>query len=216
MGLILLLMSPFMTDVQAQDEPEEGRTSAPPRGAWALQFGIAENFRLDSFQGATVSAKKSLSETRAFRFGTTLEARFAFEEGDDERDTNLQRLSATAQWLAYTEGDAERAGTVRFYFGAGPLAGIDRSFYAINREDAEGETLEDEQTSVRWNVGAAGVLGAEWTVHRRIGLLAEYGTSLFYNRETRTLTVSEEERRTTQNGFGLGSGGVRFGVAVYL
>ena len=217
-GFLMLLSGLFVLGSYAQDAAtSEEQTSVPPRGAWALQFQIGSNFRLEPFQGATVSAKKDLSETQAFRFGTTLNASSIKNdrESDAEENRNSQHLSAVAQYLLYTAGETERVGTVRFYFGAGPEVSFSRSSASIDVPNSEG--TENEQTSVRWNAGVAGALGAEWTVHRRIGLLAEYGSSIAYSRER--LSVSsppDDERESSLRGFSLGSGGVRFGVAVYL
>ena len=203
-----------MADVYAQD----GASSAePPRGAWALQFQIGQNFTLQSFQGSTVSAKKDLSETRAFRFGATLDASFFDGDGDEERDFNRQQLAVEAQLLRYTPGEAEHVGTIRFYAGAGPQAQFSRSFNANSFEDYEGNSLEDKRTSVQWGVGASAALGAEWTVHRRIGLLAEYGSIFAYTHTRQIISRPQaEEVESSQNGISLRSDGVRFGVAVYL
>ena len=153
-GLLVLLTGLLAADVQAQDDPGEERTSGPPRGAWALQFQIGQDFTLQPFQGATVSAKKSLSATRAFRFGTTLEANVLSADddfGEDQRSNN-QQVSATAQYLFYTAGEAEQVGTVRFYSGVGPQARLARS--AATNEPADGE--ERKRTAASWDVGILG------------------------------------------------------------
>ena len=217
-GLLVLLSSFLVLSAHAQDDAAaEEQTSVPPRGAWALQFGIDQHFTLRPFQGATVSAKKDVSETRAFRFGITLAAEFFNGAGDVERDYNQQQLSATAQWLFYTEEDAERVGAVRLYAGAGPQAGFSRRFNATTGPEDDG--ARDERTSSVWSAGLSGALGVEWTLHRRIGLLAEYESSLLFRRQWDMQTSSgfpDEENESSQTGFALEAGGVRFGVAVYL
>src|SRR5271157_4544368 len=67
--LFLISMSMYFCS-QAQDASSE--CNSLKEGAWALQFGIASNFTLTSFQGTTIAAKYQLSEKNAIRGGLTI------------------------------------------------------------------------------------------------------------------------------------------------
>lgn len=130
---------------------------------------------------------------------------------------------------------------MNLFYGIGPQAGI-------RQLDSDQRTL-DERTQIRhspdsttsstsivnsrsntktgsWNVGFGGVLGVEWSVSRRISLLAEYGSSFRFTRTTTeresssarpgSTTTTDTFSEDVRNGFSFGSGAVKFGVSAYF
>ena len=236
--ILLALGSPALPECHAQ-EAAEAEEEVPVRlaGRWALQFQISRDFTLRAFEAGRISAKKHLTETRAVRLGLAFDAEYAGrKEGEEERimetgdasseeeehELATQELSTSVEYLFYTRPEAARP--IRFYGGGGPEVGFERTFTGDDRQtDRFEDTTEDRST--RWAAGLSGALGAEWAVHRQIGLLVEYGSTFSYRWQRRSHTeeirveaelVREETRRTTQRGFRLDTGRVRFGVAVYL
>jgi hypothetical protein len=189
-------------------------------GAWALQFRIWPDFTLASFQGATISAKKQLSPTSAFRFGFTPDAsyRTTGSEEDGEEDPrsisqNTQWLSIDAQWLRYTSLRDE----VTLFYGAGPEFSFERR-EQTTEDDRTGFENSDIGTFI--GAGVLGTVGAEWFMRSNISLTAEYQTSLRYLREVDSSEAEREdrsiERSVTTNEVRLDARGVLFGVSVYF
>jgi len=101
---------------------------------WTMDFGITSNLTLTTFQGATISAGKFISESRKMRFGLTISATDG--SGDHTRNNyTADTLSSRSvinedgesysfelkfQYIAYATPDAHTS----MYFGMGPLAGI--------------------------------------------------------------------------------------------
>lgn len=197
---ILVLVTCPPAFAQSDDAPDiEDR--------WALQFGVTQNFTLNDFQGTLISAKKQYSGRRAFRVGLGFNASIinSTNDGTDtarETDQNNQSINATAQWIRYLLPESD----LRAYWGGGPEVTFGR--VAISR-DTEGT----DTSRLSLGGGATGVLGAEWFVHARISLSAEYRAELVYrwSREEQGESSSNTEHRLF-----LGGQGVLFGVSVYF
>lgn len=198
-------------------DPEADPETALREGVYALQFQIAPHFRLSSFQGSVLSAKKHLTEDRALRFGLSLGANVTNTEYersdsdiDDEQSQSQQRLSLAVQYMVHPTPDQP----VQMYYGAGPELGFAR--YENTNED---EDFELTRISTSWSIGLSGMVGAEWFVRSDISLMAEYGAALSYRRATdrqETNLSDEDPREVTQSSFGFGGQGVHFGVSVYF
>jgi opacity protein-like surface antigen len=204
--LLLILLGTTCSVSYAQS----GSSTADWVDRWALQFQVTDNFVLDDFQGATLSAKKQVSETEGVRIGADVGASFEsasmLNDGDErDQDRNSQSVRATVQYLRYPVSE----GAVKMYWGLGPSVGLART-----RLDG---TNRPEQTQRRFSVGLEGALGVEWFVHSQISLSAEYGAGLGYDREVQTVeTESRTEQETTTDRFAIGARPVRFGVSVYF
>jgi hypothetical protein len=168
-------------------------------GAWALQFAVDDNFMLESFQGATISAKHHYSDATALRYGLTLDFLSETDEGGD--DENELSVALATQYLMYPTVDRGRNDRVHLFWGFGPEVAFMRT---------ENETTE--ATDRTWRGAVTVLVGGEWFVHRRVSLTGEYSTSLFYaNRQVEALGVEE-----TDSQFGLSANGVRFGISLYV
>ena len=197
--LVVILSLGVLITTPAQAQESSGTASLPlEENAWALQFGVGENFSLDSFLGSTISAKKHTSPARAWQFGLTLDARVRLRENDPNRDE--ERIQITARYIAYPLLGDQDTETIQLFLGAGPLVEFRR-----NHSGA--------QSSSWWGVGVSGTIGAEWFVHPRIGLTAAYEPALRYQRLN---SESENTSDISQDEFHLHAGGGSLGVSVYF
>ena len=208
-------------------------------GALALQFGIAGNFTLTSFQGTTISMKYQLSSKNAIRGGITLGGRT--NDGSNTvsgsyADTSIgsisgknssssQNISFTIQYLKYLNPN----GPVHFYTAIGPsvLYSYSKS-NSDNPYSGESYLYRDiySSSSTQWGIGATVSAGVEWFPSRWFSLRAEYGESLQYQWGSSTSTSdytyttsarvpSHYESSGTSKGWSLGSSSVSFGLSVY-
>ena len=204
--LLFVLLGTACSVSYAQSGPDEEEWI----DRWALQFQVANNFILTDFQGATISAKKQVSETEGVRIGADVGASFESatmlnDGAERDQDRNSQSVRATVQYLRYPVSE----GAVKMYWGLGPSVGLARTAL-------EG-TNQPKQTQRRFSVGLEGAVGVEWFVHSQISLTAEYGADLGYDREVQTVeTESRTEQETTTDRFAIGARPVRFGVSVYF
>jgi len=210
-------------------------------GSWSVQFSVQQNFTLGSYSGSTLSLKRHLASGNALRFGLSV----GFGRGgedfiDSSADTFLTRTqmsesdvnSASFGVSAYYLWYSDRAAPLHAYWGAGPTVswsrGHDDRTQALTYEPAGQPpvafTVVEEGTSRSWNVGVAGALGVEWLVARRVGVFAEYGSSLGYTdaKFTRRLTQtsggagpSTGQTRRDGHSWGLSGSGGRLGISAY-
>lgn len=216
--LLILLGLVCSYSGMAYAQNQEAPANSLRKGAWALQFGVSQNFTLTSLEGSTISAKHHFSDQSALRYGLTLDGRFGSDRGGTEEDADLQRksneqsLALSTEYIRYPDLEQHPLDALHLYWGVGP----DVSFTRNRRQ-----TFPDSvaATTYGWGVGIGGVVGAEWFVARRISLIAEYGSVLRYNYDaTKTKPGSApgptliQSRKT----FGLYSQGVKFGISVYV
>lgn len=194
-------------------------------GAWALQFGIADNLRLTSYQGGFFSLKRHFSDRSAVRtvfdFGfSTSDGESGSTDSSNRVDTSSDRwnTAATLLYQRYLNPEAE----VVVYFGLGPTFAYD------DRSDEEVLTqvgTDTSSTSTRdytaWSVGAATAFGAEFFATEHISLHAEYATSLWYSsRETvyKLIRRSGDRVKSVSNsdGWSFNSSYLRFGLSAYF
>ena len=214
-GAILLPLALLCaTPAWAQDE---ARAHSLAPGAWALQFGIAQDFLVHAFSGTTISVKRHASANTAFRLGIAADFR------DLEDEVVLEQADSLVQWSDRTAG---RLGlelqlvhyphpgrTVNLFFGGGPVA-----FWRHSR-DEDGPESPFEFTDRTWNVGLGGFVGAEWFATRSIGLHAEYGTDVLWYSSRRTRRYPGEPQldfTETSKGWSVTGRGVRFGGSLYF
>ncbi len=130
---VVLLAATFSAvDVFGQTEEQMEKNSLT-KNCWALQFGIGNDFKLSSFQGAIVSVKRQFEGGYALRFGLS----GSFESTRDEyaqfdsmgplpgamsHSSNSQHVSIVAQYLSYSNRD----GDFNFFWGAGPKVSFSR------------------------------------------------------------------------------------------
>ncbi|HET6569365.1 MAG TPA: hypothetical protein VFG50_15460 [Rhodothermales bacterium] len=198
----------------AQEKP----ATSLRNGAWALQFGVSQNFTLTSFEGSTISAKHHASDNSAWRYGLTLNGEFGSqgaasdESPDSKSKDNHQRLALSIVYISYPDVIERPLDVVHLYWGIGPNVSFSRS----RSQDAAGSSI---MTTQGLGAGLGGLIGAEWFVAPRISLTAEYGSALRYERNATTIKPDDvygPGSTVSSNTFGLFSQGVKFGISVYV
>jgi hypothetical protein len=240
--IFVMLAAAFFFEPIAHGQDQSRAVNSLREGAWALQFGIRNNFTLGSFQGATIAAQYHLSSTHALRagvfvggnvgdgtnLGTRLYADTIGSSTSNNNSSNSINVSLTVQYVWYTNPQ----GAVQFYGGVGP------SVYYNHRHD-EQEQIRNEiangywtktsatLTNNSWGVGTTGVAGVEWFAAEWFALHAEYAESINYSwssneSEAKTTWSSPGSARTTDKTTGSGKGwslnslGVNFGLSIYF
>jgi opacity protein-like surface antigen len=194
-------------------------------GAWAVQFGIGDNFRLTNFQGSSFAIKRHVAERNAVRviadvgFGTSnTDSDEASGTSRREVDNDFASGDLNVLFQRYINPDDD----VAIYWGAGPIVGFEWSDDVIrNVQILSGEAATSEREDRDFSIGLAGVLGAEFFVIERISLHAEYTVSSRYidSRTTRTTTDQDgQKREETLDGSSWrgDNGNVRFGLSAYF
>ncbi|RMF61374.1 MAG: hypothetical protein D6743_13625 [Calditrichaeota bacterium] len=223
---LLLALAPFGGQVLAQ---KSNKVNSLRDGAWSLQFEIDRDFRLRSFEGTVISAKKHLSKAWAFRFGLGVDISVTdFDQSAvtaidsvsqtvrRENDADNQRIDLITRFLRYAHPDDR----LSFFIGVGPEFGVRlMNNDSSDSTDANRREIVDEN-STEWRVGIGGTFGAEWFATRTISFLAEYGVSFSYVRDKTTgtrRTGAVETRSETRLGqWSLRAKAVKFGLSVYF
>ena len=208
--LCALLVTPCsLSYAQSDDDPPQLEA-----GTWALQFQITDNFTLGAFEGSVLSAKRHLSTSRALRFGvdlsgsTTTQTRDGGTAGERENTRTDLRLGLDVQYLGYlNEDDAVRA-----YVAAGPTLGYDR----LTDKQSTGGSQTSETTADIYELGLAGVVGAEWFVRPTISLTAEYSARALYTTRSGDSEPAGVSEPPSLDRWSVGPQPVRFGVSVYF
>ncbi|MHB1688723.1 MAG: hypothetical protein ACYCVH_15325 [Ignavibacteriaceae bacterium] len=244
---ILLFISIFLTlSFSCQAQSQSSDSVSLREGSWALQFGIAANFTLTSFQGSTIGAKYQLSENNAIRGGITINGStnngtnsYSGAIGDTSEGTvpgsssvKSATVSFVLQYLWYMHPN----GPVHFYAGVGPSVSYGYSNNSSNISslfrDAYNHGYWVQQlftsNSTQWAIGGSAVAGVEWFACHWLSLHADYNESILYqwystslNEDYRSLTNTNYipyvlDRSGKTKGWALISGGVSFGLNIYL
>jgi len=199
------------------------------KGSKSLQFRITDNFNLASFQGGTLSLKRHKSDKKALRFGLSLSGSVGDQNESStnqtlkiESDQNGQFIAMNAHYLTYPSPDR----AVNLFWGFGPTVSYSRSSVTMRGTDSNGFDSLRKTKNTSWSAGTSGVVGVEWFASRRIGVLAEYASSLNYasssqkdTTEIRTasgVNVNSVETKRNTKGLGFSAESVRFGLSVYF
>lgn len=166
-------------------------------GGRALLFQI-QSLSLNSFGGATISAKWHPSATVARRASLTVDGDLATAE-----DRGRQRVNFDFD-LLFLKYSRTRT-PVYLYYGLGPTA-----MFRINRETQD---VGPSRTNLQSGLGVGAVLGVEWIVAPAIGLVGEYISSLFLTYSRRPVSSDET---VGEYGVRLQPRGARAGVSVYF
>ena len=206
-------------------EPSTVTTDAQ-KPKWALQFQINDNFSLTSFQGSTISLNKCLSNNRSFRMGLSLnttledydmESRI-IEDNEDKSENNFHFLLTTQYVRNY-----KNRNKVTPFFGFGPAV----QFNYDNEKNTFGTSSRTSVKTTSWGMGISGVIGVEYFIRNNLGLLAEYGSNLMYNRSktediteirrgenNKFVTTEDIDEKTTTIDFSPAL--VKFGLSIYF
>jgi opacity protein-like surface antigen len=237
--LSALLAASLAPPARAAEKGAAAEALAP--GSWSVQFSVLPDFTLGTYSGSNLSLKRHLASGNAVRFGVSL----SFDGGsDDLTDASADTFSTQAQlssddlslWTIGVNGYylwyTDRASPVHAYWGAGPTISWghrhdDRSqaqTIVNNGQPPSSAVVTDEITVRDWRVGGAATAGVEWLVARRIGLFAEYGSSLSYvsivNKRHSLIVGTNVSTRiddfeTDSHHWQFSGGGGRLGVSVY-
>jgi hypothetical protein len=171
-----------------------------------MDFGIAPNLTLNTFQGATISIGRFTSDYQKYRLGLSTSVRYnsgdqngntlnadtlsSFNNGNN--DDNNYYVSLTFQYLTYATPNNRTS----IFFGLGPTIGISwskqsdnsSSTYVSNSEDIYNRSF----SSNGYSAGILGSCGVEWFFSEHISIHAEYGLSLQYSKSTNDYDVYQK------------------------
>lgn len=215
------------------------------QGSWALQFGIGSNFTLTTFQGTTLGAKYQLSDESAIRGGITLNgntnsgpASYSGSIADSDAgivpgstSSKSANITFVLQYIWYMNPK----GNVHLYAGVGPL--VSYSYYNNARNSSSlgfsnnilyWTNIHTDDKNTQWGIGGTAVLGVEWFAFNWLSLHADYNENIQYQWRSSSSNNSAESTLNTSpypysnssssstTGWALNSGGVGFGLNIYL
>jgi hypothetical protein len=197
---ILLLVLVSMT-VYFSSQAQSSDSTFLKDGTWALEFGIAGNFTLTSFQGSTIGALYRISDKNAIRGGITINGSTndgttsnsgslddtSYGDAAGSSSTKSATVSFVLQYLWYMNPN----GPVHLYAGLGPLVSYSYSNSSADYPSTQGiynngsgqQYWIHEKTSsnsTQWGAGGAGILGVEWFACRWLSVHADYNESIQY------------------------------------
>ena len=229
LGAILILITCGQSIAQEVQNPKADISHSLYKGSKALQFRITNDFVLDDFQGAALSAKKHISKNSAIRLGINLFFDFSTEDSDtrmyandttittSDTEINAQRLMLELQYLKYMSTERR----IKFFWCAGPTVHLNREIEETDYFDSRiDDPRELKYENKSWGLGGLGVLGVEWFATRDISFHTEYMLTILYEwRKFRNdnytgtdfNTISYEER-----GIQVYASNVRFGLSLYF
>ena len=189
----LLFLFLFTSLIRAQSNPD----SVSLAGKYALQFQIAENFKLTSLQGTIISGKYHFTDSFGLRLG--LSGTFNSSElnqnpempNGEIREQTMKSLEVKFQLMYYLpvyQG-------ISFFCGAGPLINYTSSKQKIILTNSDRSRTRDDITNEQENksttYGIEIICGTEWFVRSNIGLFPEIGFSASH-RDEKQYSNSEE------------------------
>jgi len=193
-----------------------------------LQFQIGSNFNLGSFQGSTISYKKHISNSRAYRVGISIsgkiEDRIDFDNSDTDSldfrqitDYDNLGIELTGQYLKYLKHKYSY-----FYYGYGPKVIYSRAYQKYYSEDyitGDWERSSDLRKYYGYSiqVGLELVAGVEVFLTNSISIHGEYSEDISYKRTWSKQPYTGNDYRTINiNEYSLDFGGVKFGCSFYF
>ncbi|MCK4715619.1 MAG: hypothetical protein KAT54_02320 [Candidatus Marinimicrobia bacterium] len=187
----------------------------------ALQFQIDENFTLKDFQGALISFKKHLGNSRALRVGLSTGFQLYTDECHPEgtcsevrkTDRHNFSLGIYSQYLFYSKSNSG----IQFFWGAGPTIEYSRIKSDIEYKRCNNITYKSGCVEYHIQGGLSGVMGVEWLFRENMSLSAEYGMYFSYNYSKLKTTPDDEFKiENTNKSWGLGSNPIKFGLSIYF
>jgi hypothetical protein len=174
--------------------------------SWTMEFGIASNFTLTSFQGTAVSVSKYVSDCEKIRIGISSSLSTTSSEAEEKSftadtlgywfkgngDNGTNSIQFTGQYLIYASPRSQTS----VYFAIGPLAGINWSSTDDQREDvpvgnSQGK-YSTKESLTEYFAGILGSCGVEWFFSERMSLHAEYGIAGLYKWGKSETTIKTE------------------------
>jgi len=191
-----------------------GEENSLTAGSWALQFQIQNNLTLGNFDGLGIALKRHLSGGSALRGGVNFTTSGSSQElrpdsVQTRADSDLRGVRAALHYVWYPRPQAD----VNLFMGIGPAFG-----YLSNDSLNSASGRERSSETSEWQVGAHGILGAEWFATRSLGIHAEYEIAYQYASSEATVSTGTPETKVTRNTdrWSFGTSAVRFGLSVYF
>jgi hypothetical protein len=197
-------------------------------GAWALQFGIGNDFRLTNFEGSSIALKRHFSDRSAVR--AIVDFDLWGGESDDGANSRVTSESEYDRWdvdltLLYQRYFAVTGRTAMF-FGVGPRWGYESrqdddvtTYAATDSTDMLITMRKREQDE--WRIGGSVVVGGEWFASKAISLHAEYLAVILYRSATFWQAdwvdgIVTSVNESDSSSWSVNQGTVRFGLSVYF
>lgn len=191
-------------------------------GKFALQFQVADNFNLSSFQGTTLSGKYHFSCRSALRFGLSIEL------GDSQTDIKVNYFDTTlaksssddsnrfgftikSQYIHYMRGTKD----ISFFGGLGPSF----NYFKLTRNRdliINGTNQFNETDGTGFTIGLDLIAGVEWMFADKMALSAEYGLFFSYSSTENNSKDEAQEATSEYESFNLSGNHINFGLSVYF
>lgn len=140
-----------------------------------------------------------------------------------KNESNSQGLNFTTQYLWYPVNES----LVRIFLGAGPFISFDRFFTSSSINNTWNNNPKsyssNETLQYSLGIGISGAAGVECFVTKQLSLIGEYGISGSYSwgkqkylsksNSSPNQPVSENTNESNTNGWNIGLGNFRFGIA---
>jgi hypothetical protein len=181
----------FIIVINAEKPENKSENFKIPDKTWGLQFGISENFNLESFGGGSISYINRYDRNKAISIQISFEI---YNESATQRylTRNLEQrniyygsssdklydITLNPSHIFYYSTMSDR---VNFYWGVGLL--FIYSYSSGEQDTTQGDFVE--YYIERSGAGARALLGIEWFVNNFISLNAEYSTDFKYVYEER-------------------------------
>ncbi len=181
----------------------------------AIMFGFKDYYRLNSFDGTSLSYKKMIDEHNEYRFSISLTGEYISPEtenssvynvisqdtvllssGGYSRKDNALYMNLGAYRIWHQKNDHR----VNFYCGAGPYLWYSYSYHQTQEKDYNKNEI-DETTRTSIAAGLRGLLGAEVKVMDRVSVHGEYRSSMSYGKSSTEYKESWEYTDKSDNGF---------------
>lgn len=203
---------------------------------WSLQFGIWRNLDLTSFQGTNLSMSYLFNSRTILRFGLSLIINNSNSEDHSVYDRDFIRKTDKEIDDSRTTIDFRiqvvrslKLSKTSFYCGLGPMYQYTRDNAKENEIEILSDTsqiraLRDYEINIS-SYGITSLVGIEWFVNAKIGIHAEYSTSINYFKsdfdDTRFTEYQDGRNETLirsgkSDGFELRGESVKFGLSVYF
>jgi hypothetical protein len=207
----------FAAPAFAAKGSETVRVNSLRAGSWSLQFRIADDFQLSSFQGATISTKRHFSEGRALRVGISLNGSVTDMEYrtinvaadsaifESRTDENQQYVRLDAQYLFYPSPDEK----LTVFIGTGPL-------FELSRSEVSGQG--QWRLHKIWRFGMSAVMGVEWFATKKISFLTEYSSAVTYDiqKSESTYNYNKYKNEDERQSLSFSYNSVKFGLSAYF
>ena len=238
--LLFFLFFSFVSNVFSQQNGAKDSTAINSlyEGSWALQFKIASNFTLDSFDGSNLAFKYHFSKKSALRVGVTLKTyntdsdyEIIDDRAQDITENNIINnrndfyITLKPLYIFYPVTNRRTL----FFIGAGPYFQYGRNENRYKKNYNNGDTLvyvsDEKITNYRYGVGVSFIGGVEVFITKYLSLHAEYGSNFtydYYEQKMERLGEDTDGRKFSTNskkstdGYNFSANAVMFGVSVYF